>query len=92
MIIKEQVQFIIEADTPHGSFRDALYIPVDERDSLSDEDIQALAQDRVNSYVEALNNPVPDPDPTPEMIQNDIDALQVQQDQLQKVLDKLTTD
>jgi len=57
------IQIIFEADTRHGVFRDALYLP--DNHSLTEAQIDAMKQQRVDNWlaiVEAppIEEPVPD--------------------------------
>ena len=46
-------QFIVKESTPYGDFTDALYLPPE----TSEEEINILAQERVDNWVEAVSNP-----------------------------------
>ena len=50
-----------EFATPYGTFRDALYLPTDH--AFSDEQIAAMKQERLDSWLYSIENPeVPAPD------------------------------
>lgn len=55
-----------EFATPHGVFRDALYLPDDH--SYTDEQIAAMKQERLDNWLFAVENP---PAPEPETIEID---------------------
>jgi hypothetical protein len=42
-----------EYSTPHGIFRDALYV----EEGLSDEQIEAMKQERLNNWIAVIENP-----------------------------------
>jgi hypothetical protein len=44
-----------EFDTPHGLFRDALHLPDDH--AFTDEDIQAMKQQRVDNWIAVVTAP-----------------------------------
>lgn len=44
-----------EFDTPHGLFRDALHLPDDH--TFTDEEIQAMKQQRVNNWIAVVTAP-----------------------------------
>jgi len=46
--------------TAHGIFRDALYLPDDH--TLTDEEIQAMKQQRVDNWIAAVTAPSIEPD------------------------------
>lgn len=46
-----------EFDTEHGKFVDAIHIP--EGQTISNEEIEALKQLRLNNWLSLLNNPMP---------------------------------
>jgi hypothetical protein len=49
------IQIIFEADTRHGVFRDALYLPDDH--GLTDAEIEALKQQRVDNWLAIVEAP-----------------------------------
>lgn len=50
-MIKIEFQF----DTKHGKYRDALYLPEDH--IYTDADIEAMKAERVNNWIDAVENP-----------------------------------
>ena len=60
------VKIDFEFTTPHGVFRDALYLPDDH--SYTDEQIAAIKQERLDNWLFAVENP---PAPEPETIEID---------------------
>jgi hypothetical protein len=42
-----------EYSTPHGIFRDALYV----EDTVSEQDIEAMKQERLNNWLAIIENP-----------------------------------
>ena len=42
-----------EYSTPHGIFRDALYV----EDNVSEQDIEAMKQERLNNWLAIIENP-----------------------------------
>lgn len=44
-----------EFDTPHGVFRDALYLPDD--NTLTDDEIQLMKQSRVDNWIAIITAP-----------------------------------
>ena len=55
-------------DTPHGRFADALHLPDDH--GLSEADIDAMKQERVNNWIAAVTAPQPEfiVEPTSEVL------------------------
>jgi hypothetical protein len=53
-----------EFTTPHGVFRDALHLPDDH--TFTDEDIQAMKQQRVDNWIAVVTAP-PEVPPTEEV-------------------------
>ena len=49
------MQIIFEAQTAHGLFRDALYLPDDH--GMSDAQIEAMKQQRVDNWIAAVTAP-----------------------------------
>ncbi len=49
------VKIDFEFDTPHGVFRDALYLPDDH--GLSDEQIEAMKKERVDNWIAVVTAP-----------------------------------
>jgi len=44
-------------DTKYGVFRDALHLPEDHQ--FSDEEIEVMKQERINNWIDAVENPPP---------------------------------
>jgi hypothetical protein len=57
----DNIQIIFEFATKYGTFRDALYLPVDH--NLTDEQIEALKQQRLTNWLAIIEAP---PAPTEE--------------------------
>jgi hypothetical protein len=53
-----------EFDTPHGVFRDALHLPDDH--GMTDEQIDAMKQQRVDNWIAIVNPPAEETTPTEE--------------------------
>jgi len=49
------IKIDFEFDTPHGVFRDALHLPDDH--SMTDEQIDAMKQQRVDNWLAIVNAP-----------------------------------
>ena len=62
------MQIIFEFTTKYGVFRDALYL--DDGHTLSEDEIGALKQERLNNWLDAVANP-----PAPEPDTLDIDGV-----------------
>jgi hypothetical protein len=58
-----------EFDTPHGKYRDALYLPDDH--AFTQEQIVEMQTERLNNWIYAVENP---PAPEPETVE--IDGVQ----------------
>lgn len=58
------IKIDFEFDTPYGKYRDALYLPADH--SFSDEQIEGMKQERLNSWLFVVENP---PKPEPETVE-----------------------
>lgn len=51
-----RIQWIVEADTPHGKFRDAIYYEYDKFKDLKDSELTEAADSRVSKWVQALDD------------------------------------
>jgi hypothetical protein len=49
------ISIIFEKETPHGLYRDSLWL--DENHSLSESEIEALKQERVDNWIAFINLP-----------------------------------
>lgn len=49
------VKIDFEFDTPHGMYRDALYLPEDH--TFTDDEIQAMKQQRVDNWIAIVTAP-----------------------------------
>lgn len=58
------IKIDFEYTTKYGVFRDALYLQEDH--SFSDADIDAMKQDRLNNWINHIENPPPEPPAEPE--------------------------
>jgi len=54
---EKYIQIRIKEDTKHGQFRDALYFTEEEYDKLSEQDLQAKIDERVNNWVAIMDKP-----------------------------------
>jgi len=64
------IKFDFERDTQYGVYRDAITLPDDH--GLSDADIEAMMQQRVDNWVAYVSNPPqPEPEPEPEFVEID---------------------
>jgi hypothetical protein len=54
----DQIQIIFEFPTPHGTYRDALWLPVDH--GLSDAQLDALKQERLDNWLSIITAPPPE--------------------------------
>lgn len=73
-----RVQVIVEAKTPEGNFRDAIYYSKAEFDALSDAQVQADKAARVTAWVaavQAAKTAPPPPEPTKAELQAQLDEL-----------------
>lgn len=52
------IQIIFEFNTPHGVYRDALYLP--EGHTFTAEQIDAMKQERVDNWVAVITAPPPE--------------------------------
>ena len=52
-----RIQVIFKADTPHGTYQDALWFTEDEYTALTSEVLEAMKQDRIDKWIEAVTNP-----------------------------------
>lgn len=62
----DMVRIDFEFTTRHGVYRDALYLP--HNHDLSEAQIEALKQERLNNWFAVVENPPP---PTPETVELD---------------------
>jgi hypothetical protein len=65
------IKIVFEFNTRHGVFRDALYLAEDH--GLTNEQIDALKQERLNNWLSVIENP-PEPEPAPDVVE--IDGVQ----------------
>lgn len=63
------IKIDFERDTRHGMYRDAITLPDDH--GLSQADIDAMMQERVDNWVAYMDNPPPPPPPEPDFIEID---------------------
>lgn len=61
-----RIQVPIEQTTPYGTFHDALYFTPAEYAALTEADIEALKQARVDAWVAAVSTPRKPAEPTAE--------------------------
>ena len=47
-------QIILEEETIYGTFRDAIYVAPEDVDSLTKQDMETLAQERVDNHITAI--------------------------------------
>jgi hypothetical protein len=55
MSMTQNIQIIFEFATRHGTFRDALYLPVDH--GLTDEQIAEMQRERLNNWLAVVEAP-----------------------------------
>jgi hypothetical protein len=67
------IKIDFEFETNHGTYRDALHL--DENHGLTDSEIQAIKQQRVDNWIAMIEAP------TPELTPEEIVALEAQQNQ-----------
>lgn len=60
------MQIIFEFTTKHGVYRDALYL--DDDHTLSEAEINALKQERLDNWLDVVENP---PTPEPDIVEID---------------------
>jgi hypothetical protein len=60
------IKIDFEFATPYGAFRDALHLP--DGHSFTDEQINAMKQERLDNWLFAVGNP---PEPEPETVEID---------------------
>lgn len=58
-----------EANTPHGLYRDALYLPDDH--TMTNEEIDAMKQQRVDNWIAVITTPQVEETPAPDYIEVD---------------------
>jgi len=51
------VQIIFTEETEKGTFRDAIYVPMEEYPTLTEAEIDAQKQERVENFITAVNTP-----------------------------------
>lgn len=59
----EMIKIEFEFTTQHGVYRDALYLPEDH--GLSEEELNAMKQERLDNWIYVIENPPP---PVPETV------------------------
>jgi len=63
-------------------FTDALYLTPEEDATISEEDMADMMNERINAFIDRLQNPPEVPEPTDADLQQQIDDLQTQIDSL----------
>lgn len=71
------VQIIFRAETPHGTYQDALYLTMEEYGKTSPEEIDQMKQTRIDSWIAAVSVPAPKLSDVDKIasIQTEIDGL-----------------
>ena len=82
-----QIKFKVMTDVGI-ELSDALYFSESQYQSLTEKDIDALIQGRVDDFVFNYKNPPTPPEPTAEDAQATVDALESQQVQLDAMMDE----
>lgn len=78
-----RIQVLISTDTPQGRFNDALYFSKEEFDALSEDALDAIKTQRVNSWVSSVQEASKrEYIPTTKDIEEQKAALQIQIDEL----------
>lgn len=54
-----EIRIRYSIETPHGVFTDAFTFSIDEYAKLSQDDLEAMKQERVNNWLAAMNRPPP---------------------------------
>lgn len=75
--IKIQVSFT--EDTKHGLFADALYFTEDEWANIKQEEIDALKQARIDTWIQLRQHPLQPTEPTKEQLQEALNAAEEQE-------------
>jgi hypothetical protein len=90
------VQIRIDQQTEVGRFKDALYYPVEQWNSVDPASVEAERQARIEKWVDQIKNPPPTPDPvepTKEELQAQADAIAAEiaarQAELQKIIEEI---
>ena len=67
--MEANIQVLIKKETPYGLFSDAIYLPISVFDSLSEEEIEAMKEARVQNWIDAITTPPEPPSPEEMVIQ-----------------------
>jgi hypothetical protein len=81
-----QVRFKRQTDV--GEYHDALYFSQEEYVAKTADEIEALKQQRVDNWVNAVKNPPEAAEPTVEQLQYDLEAIEDQKVQLREKLSR----
>ena len=65
------VQVIFTQDTERGVYRDALYYPIDKYFEVTKEDLEKVKNERVNNWLNLINNPPAPVAPTKEEMEKE---------------------
>ena len=84
------IQIKIRRETPDGVFNDAIYMTKDEREALTDEQIQDMKQARVQAWRASIKAAKSRPAPTKQDLRDEKDALIEQKALIQARIDELT--
>jgi hypothetical protein len=78
--------------TKYGKFDDALSFPsIEDYQSKTAEEIQAMKDERVNNFIEMRENPIVEIEPTEEQLQQQLIDLENQKLQIEEIKSSLTT-
>ena len=84
------IQIKIRRETPDGVFNDAIYMTKDEREALTDEQIQDMKQARVQAWRDSVQASKLRPPPKKQDLKGEKDALIEQKAAIQVRIDELT--
>lgn len=84
MDIRVQINFV--RDSEYGRYSDSLYFDPFEIAAMTQEDVEAIMQERYDKWIEVVSNPPPEPVFTEEDRQRYLDQLKVEKERLETII------
>lgn len=80
------IQIRFTEDTSHGTYSDALYYPIGFDLDKNRAEVEAEKQARVANWIQAIENPAPEVEPTPEDIEGELLSLEAQKSAIETLI------
>ena len=91
MTDKISIQLTFQSQTSHGEFRDALYFTLEEWADIKEEDLTKKKQERIDNWINILENPVTPKEPTKEELTKQKEEIELQIASLENRKTELTS-